>query len=99
MIRLGHKAGVILFLIFSLMHLPVSQTSALADVLAARPEKVQSDFTTVHPKMASTGPEIAGAGLAGAGAAKSIDPVIVRNVIIGLVLVSLFALSVYNNSE
>jgi len=97
--RLGLRVGVILLLIFLLISIPVAQTLALAEGLAARSDKVQSDFTPVHPKTPSTGPQIAGAGLAGAGAAKSLDPVIVRNVIVGLLFVSLWALSVVSNSE
>ena len=97
--RLSLKAGVIIFLILLLMSLPVSQTLALAQALDARTGAVQSVSTLVHPKMPSTGPEIAGAGLAGPGAARHIDPVVVRNVIIGLVFVSLWALSVASNSE
>jgi len=97
--RLGLRVGVILLLIFLLISIPVAQTLALAEGLAARSGKVQSDFAPVHPKIQSTGPQIAGAGLAGAGAAKSLDPVIVRNVIVGLLFVSLWALSVVSNSE
>ncbi len=99
MTRLDFKAGVILLLALLLISMPVSQTMALAEGLAARSDDVQSDVTPVHPEKQSTGPEIAGAGLAGAGAAKSIDPVVVRNVIIGLLFVGLWVFSAMNEGS
>jgi hypothetical protein len=71
----------------------------LAEGLADRSATVPSDDTPVHPKLQSTGPAIAGAGLAGAGAAKSINPVVVRNVLIGLFFVGLWVFSALNNSD
>lgn len=99
MTRLDFKAGVILLSVFLLISMPVLQPLALAEGLAVRSAGVPLDVAVASPKIRSTGPEIAGAGLAGAGAASSIDPVIVRNVLIGLLFIGLFVFSTLNESD